>query len=263
MEKCSSSGFCATKIKAISFLMLAIVAGAYVYQYSRSVDNVYPTRSFSANGRGEAYSVPDIAQITFGVTVANIKTASEAHKNGNQKATKVVEWLKQQGVEGRDIQTATYSVRPEYTQGTCTQASCPPPTITGYAFEEMFAVKIRDMEKLDMIASGVVSQGANTVSNIAFVVDDDSKQKDEARRKAIQDAQKNALSIAQQTGVRMGKMLTISEYAEGGSPQPYNAEAKLAYGMESMSENMIDKANIEPGSQKTVMNVTVTYEIMD
>ena len=58
---------------------------------------------------------------------------------------------------------------------------------------------MRDNDTLGDLLSGVVASGANSVSEVRFVVDDESDARDAAREKAIADAKKKASSVHRQS----------------------------------------------------------------
>jgi len=131
-----------------------------------------------------------------------------------------------------------------------------PPEIVGYSITQSVLVKIRDFDKLGVVLGGVVDNGANSVSQFNFTIDDPTSVQDEARAEAIEKAQKKAKAIAKAGGFRLGKLLSIEE--GGYYPQPTYAYESKAYGVGGGSDAA---PSIEPGSEEVIVNVTLRYEI--
>lgn len=65
----------------------------------------------SVTGEGEARAVPDMATITIGVS-SRAESAAEAMKQNSTSQQAVIDQLKSEGIEDRDIQTAGLNCRP-------------------------------------------------------------------------------------------------------------------------------------------------------
>lgn len=243
-------------LKAISFVLIAVAAVMASYQYKISVSTTYPTRTFSAEGSGDVDVAPDLATFSVTVTTDGGKDVAEVQGVNTEKMNKVTAYLKEQGVDKKDLKTAQYNLSPRYNYAPCTSGSCPAPSISGYNLTQTLDVKVRDSAKLGDLLSGVVANGANNVSEVRFVVDDDTDAKNEAREKAIADAKKKAMATAKAAGFRLGKLVSLYE---SSNPAPY------AYGMGGdmmeMSAKTANAPRVEAGTQTTKVQVTVTYEI--
>jgi hypothetical protein len=103
-----------------------------------------------------------------------------------------------------------------------------------------------------------VKEGANSVSQLSFTLDDPSSVKNEARDKAITQARAKAEMIAGSGGFTVGRLLSIDE--GGASPIYYESAMKSAsYGMGGGIA--APAPTIEAGSQDVTVNVTLRYEI--
>ena len=245
------------KVKIIALIIFSLSVLAYVYQYGRSVNQSY-YRTFSVTGEGIVTSVPDIAQFSSTVVTEGGLNVAEVQSQNSEKMNAVIEFLKNQDIDAKDIKTQQYSVVPKYDYTPCIEGrSCPPPKITGYSVQQSVLTKVREMDKVGGLLSGVVEHGANTVSDISFVIDDSTKVKNNARELAIEDAQKQAQSIAKASGFRVGKLISL--YEDSGAidtPSPYASEM-AAGDMKQVSAT----PSIEPGSNEQKVKMTITYEI--
>ena len=73
---------------------------------------VAATNTISVSGEGEVFAVPDTA--TFSVTVREkAKEVKDAQDAATKKGNDIIAYLKQGGVEEKDIKTVDYSVNPD------------------------------------------------------------------------------------------------------------------------------------------------------
>ncbi|MDE2144616.1 MAG: SIMPL domain-containing protein [Patescibacteria group bacterium] len=246
-----------TKIRdylGIALIILALIGAAGVVTYlNYYAQNAGINRAFAVSGNGEAIGIPDVAQVTVSVLTQGGKDISSLQSQNTGKANAVISFLEKQGVDSKDIQTQSYSLEPRYTYYNCSSAntSCPPPTIAGYTVNQSIQVKIRDFTKIGSIVSGVVNNGANTISQLSFTIDDPSKLEDQARSEAISKAEARAQAIAKEAGFKLGKLISVDTTNNQQLPVPI-------YGMGSAS---VAAPNIQPGSEKISVTATLKYEI--
>ena len=243
-------------VVAVAVVLLAVAAVMASYQYKREVSSMYPNRVFSVEGTGEVDTTPDLATFSATVLTDGGTNVAEVQAANTEKMNRIDAYLKEQGVAKDDLKTAQYSLSPRYSYAPCLDRNCPPPTITGYNLTQTLEVKVREASKLGDLLSGVVTNGANSVSEVRFVVDDDSTAKDEARQEAMADAKKKAKALAKAGGFRLGKLVTLYE---NSSPMPYGGYAMA--GDMAMKSEAAAQPVIEPGSQTSKVQMTLTFEI--
>ncbi|MDP3996504.1 MAG: SIMPL domain-containing protein [bacterium] len=216
----------------------------------------------SVLGEGEVLAVPDIAMFTFGVT-KEATTVAKAQELSAESVNRAIDFLKERGIEEKDIRTVNYSVYPryEYNKQLSTRAIYPPEgdrTLVGFEVSQSIEVKVRDTAKAGELLSGIGEIGATNISGLSFEVDDEDGLIAEAREKAIEDAKDKAAELAKQLGV---KIVRIVSFNENGSP--YYARGLATYG-EVYGMGGGDDAvapSIPTGENKYVSNVSITYEI--
>lgn len=244
----------------VSMVILAISSLIFAKIYSKSIEpSSY--RSFSVNGEGKVVAVPDVAQFTFSVITEGGKDIASLQQENTQKTNRAIALLKDNGIEDKDIKTASYNLQPRYQYFSCPvnknsiAKPCPPAEIVGYSISQTVSVKIRDFEKAGEILSGIVQSGVNSVSQLSFAIDDETEIENQARQKAVADAIKKAESIAQAGNFNLGKILSISE-----NSSPIFYRSAKSFGI-SASEDSAIAPTIEPGSQEITVNIALTYEI--
>ena len=206
--------------------------------------------SVTVTGTGEAHAKPDFAQVQVGV-VTEGATAAEALRKNSEAMSRLIILIRKRGIEDRDVQTAQFNVSPRYKYD---KEQREPPKIAGYQVTNEVQVKVRDMTRRGAFLDETVSAGANQVRGVSFGVAEPAKLMDEARRKAMADAQRRAQVYAEAAGVKIGTPVMISEQA-GGRPGPY-AVAR-------MEAAAVSSVPVAPGEQTFTVNVTVSYAIVE
>lgn len=242
-------------LKAASWVVIALASLAYVYHYAQSIDNTYPTRTFSVDGSAEVDTVPDVALFSATVMTEGGKNVAEVQQANSEKMNQVNAFVREQGVKEKDLKTNQYTLSPRYNYPTCVAGVCPPATIVGYTLTQTLEVKVREVETLGDLLAGVVNQGANSVSEVRFVLDDDTDAKNEAREEALAKAKAKAKATAMAAGFRLGELVSLYE----------STDPALPYGMGGDMMELSAKANVapavEPGTQTTRVTVNLTYAI--
>ena len=243
------------QVKTGALVVLALAVVAYVYQYGRSVNQTYPNRTFTVDGEADLEVASDIATFTASVVTEGGADVAEIQAQNVEKMNTINAFLKEQGVEKKDLKTSQYALSPRYSYQNCDGRSvCPPPSIAGYTLTQTLTVKVRDLAPLGIILSGIVEKGANSVSGISFTADDDADARQKARTEAIAKAQKEARAIAKAGNFRIGKLLSI--YEDSGIVP----DSPLNYGMGGVAELKATPI-IEPGTQSGKVRMNLTYEI--
>ena len=98
--------------------------------------------------------------------------------------------------------------------------------LIGFQATNQVTVKIRDIGKLPAVLDSAIAAGANEMSGIEFIVSEQSKLLDQARDEAIADAHRKAELYAKAAGMKVGRVVAISE--EGSAPPPRPLQALRA-----------------------------------
>lgn len=247
------------KIK--DYLGIALIAGVLMFalaawSYARSFEPA-SYRSFTVSAEGEATAVPDVAVFTFGViTESDLNNLEEAKDENAEKANSIIDYLRDEDVEKKDIKTLSYNVSPRYNNIRCFTGPCPEPQIVGYTISQMIQAKARDLDKAGELLSGVVDNGANNVSGLGFEVDDITEVENEAREAAFEKAKAQAKAMAKAGGFKVGKLISVDEGFIGRGRDVFFAEA-----MEVGIGGGGSAPQVEPGEQEIRVNVTLRYAI--
>lgn len=246
----------------ITLIILVVFLAAKSLYTLRAMGNIGkdtpPTSLISVTGDSEVFAVPDTATVSFGAH-AMAASVADAQKEVTEKINRAIDMLKKAGVDEKDIKNTNYSIAPhyEYPQIVCIAAPCPSPrqTLTGYDVDQMLEVKIRKTGDVGSILGQLGSLELTNVSGVSFTIADEDKLKAEAREKAIDEAKEKAEVLADQLGVRLGRITNFSE----------SGDYPIYYGKGGMYESaMVADApapRLPVGENKITSNVTITYEI--
>ena len=248
-------------------LLLGLILSAFTFAFWYGVSgwkvlqDINLTRQITVSGEGKVAVKPDIATFTAGV-VSQAKKVKDAQLDNTRRSNAIISYLKGQGLLEKDVKTVNYSISPQYQYfdtPPCYSSPCPPrkpPEIVAYQVSHTLEVKVRELDKVDDLLEGVVANGANEVGAINFTIDDEKGVLAEARKKAIDDAEAKARVLAQDLGVRLGK---IAGFSESGGPIPIYARTFEAKGG-GFGGDIAPTPEVQPGEQEIRANVTITYE---
>ena len=202
-------------------------------------------RQLTVVGSGHVQGVPDTLTADVGIEfTASDVTAAMNQTNDRQQA--VINALVGAGMDRKDIATATVTLQPQYN-------NAEPASITGYRAANALRVKIHPADSASQMLSLIVSTGgdATRIGSVSYSIADDSQPVKDARARAFNDAKGRADQYAQLSGLRLGRVLSISETSgsppvTGRPPAPPRAMAAVP---------------LEPGEQTVSFSVTAVWEL--
>jgi len=251
--------------KWIKFALIVLVAFLSVETISalKDLNKIDPAfNSISVTGEGEAFSIPDIATFSFSISHDG-QTVSEAQTQVTEKMNSILARLEDRNIEEKDIKTTNYSVQPKYRYETvvCITAPCLSSrnrVQDGYTVRHDVSVKVRVISEAGEILSLAGELGVSNLSGLSLTVDDPDQVMQEARTLAIEDAKEKAEGLADILGVRLVRVVSFYDNSGG---IPYYAEEAFGGDVAVLRSTSALTPEIPIGENKTVVNVTVVYEI--
>jgi len=235
----------------ILFLVVVLAFGAAGCAQGGSV-SVTPEQQTGiwVTGQGEVMAVPDIAELRLGVEV-QADTVAEAQTQASDAMGKVQQALEDNGVAEKDIQTQQYSIYPV----TRWISDRDEQEIVGYRVTNIVVAKIRDVDEAGAIIDAVAEAGGDStrIQAISFGVDDKTPYHEQARAKAVEDANNKATQLAELADVGLGKATYISE---GAAYLPVRADSYNVY------PEAGGTTPISPGELEITVQVQVIYQIV-
>jgi uncharacterized protein YggE len=205
-------------------------------------------RQVTVIGSGQVQGVPDTLTADVGIEfTAPDVTAAMNQTNDRQQA--VINALVGAGLNRKDISTTEVTLQPQYGNpepgGTA--------KITGYRATNAIEVKIHPTDAASRMLALIVSTGgdATRISSVSYSIADDSQLVKDARARAFNDAKSRADQYAQLSGLRLGRVLSISE-ASGSTP---------VAGTPPAPPRGASAVPLEPGQQTVSFSVTAVWEL--
>lgn len=209
---------------------------------------------FSVSGEGKATSKPDIATISFGVQTETKKTVSEAVSDGNKKMNAVIAELIKLKIDKKDIMTTQYNLNPVYSYAPNTGKQ----VLDGYQLAQTVTVKIRNLDIIGEAIQAAATVGANQTGNIVFTIDDQEALKAQARSEAIAKAEAKAQAIAKESGLKLGKLVNVSE---GSVAEPMYSNNFAYADAKAVGGGIIATPDIQSGQMEIKVNITLSYKV--
>lgn len=238
----------------------AFAAGAYLItpptpvlaQESSAMAGTIPSAgTITVVGEGSIRVQPDVARASIGVDVLK-GSVQEASAENRATVEAVLEALKAQGIEEKDIQTSGFSIYAERygSDGLLSEEE------TRYRVSNNVSVIIRDLDSVGTVLDAAIEAGANNIFGVEFSLDDPSSIESEARAEAVTDAQTKAADLAELNGVSVGRVVRISEViGQGGGLYGGNfADQARMMGMGGGGSTPVS-----PGEVELTMRLEITY----
>jgi len=246
--------------KRASAVVIAIIIGfaiASMFGHDGRNNKNDQQDTIVVSGKGELTVKPDIATVSFSVMQENLDV-SKASDAVNTKIAKIMDTLKKDGVDEKDIKTTDYSIYPRYNYVNTNTQIYPygggTQVLAGYDVTQGVEVKIRDLSKAGAIVTDLGTLGVTNMSGLTFTEDKYDDFVIQARDQAIADARDQADKLAKALGVKLGR---IVGYSEGSNPVYYGMGVSSAAPMMNKSIDAV----LPAGVNKITSNVSVTYEL--
>jgi uncharacterized protein YggE len=198
----------------------------------------------------EVKADPNIAVISAGVVTSAPTAAAAMHDNATGM-TEVYGALKAAGVTEKDIQTSGINLQAQYDY-----RQNETPRVTGYQAVNTVTITLRDLAAAGTTLDALVAQGVNQINGPTFTIENPDTVLDKARAEAVKKAANRAELYAQASGLKVKRILSISENTGYNNPEPRPMM------MRAMSaESAGASTPVAPGQVGLSATVNVRYEI--
>ncbi len=204
--------------RSFALLSIALALGLTGCSNSeRLVERGETLLSISATGKAE--SQPDQARFSAGISTIR-GDAVEANKANADAMDKVVAALAAQGVDKKDIQTQTVSVRRiDYGSNK-----------GKFEANNQVSVRVRKVDTVGAVIGAVTAAGANVLNGPQLTQADPEAAKLSAYGAAYKAARAKAEAYANAADMTIARVITITDQERGGGDYPYPVDA-VAYEM--------------------------------
>jgi len=240
-------------MKFFSVIILTIgalfIVKTFNISYPLTLETTTKSTELAVVGEGKVEVAPDTAYVNAGITVDNRQTVKEVQDTMSSINNKIINSLRDMGVEKADIKTSNYSVYPNYKYEPNSN------TINGYNGNATVQVKVRNTQMVSQVITNVTEAGANQIQGVTFSIDKPETYREEARAKAIENAKEQAKKLADSLGIKLGKIVNIVE-SSPDQPVPIYSKASYAEGIGGGGGG----PTVESGSQTLSSVVTLYFE---
>ena len=229
----------------VVFLLAAVAATGFALEDSSSRGEQETT--VTVQGIGTAEAEPDLLIVDVGVTIVD-RSALSASQEARARMQRIFRALSEMGIPEDQVETTNLSIYTEHQPG----RGGPEEPETRYRAQNMVRVRSKDVEEAGPLIDTLVKNGANQLMGVRFAVDDEREYLERARRAAVRDAMRSAESIAEELGMRLGRVLRVSDES-GGPPRPF-VEAMAGRGGGNGTP-------VAPGAISFTEEVTVVFSL--
>jgi uncharacterized protein len=225
--------------------VLLLTSGAHAQETEKR-----PTPpSVTASGEAVMTVEPDQAEIDIGV-VTQSRNAPDAARENADKLTRVMAAVKKILAQGDEVKTASYALTPNYRypQGG-------KPELVGYTATNMLRIKTATLSDVGKLIDASMQSGANTIHRLAFSLKDEESAQLQALRLASQKAKAKAEEIATALGLKMVRVLSVTEAERGVRP------IVMAQARGAPMDVMAAPTPVESGTIEVRSTVSLTGEL--
>lgn len=231
-------------------LALSLALGTTMTAHAQNASAGYalPADStlLNVSAQAEASRVPDVASLSAGV-VTQAADGNTAMRRNAEQMSRVMAAIKAAGIADKDVQTSGVNLNPQYKYG-----DGEAPKITGYQASNTVRLKVRDITRLGKVLDALAAQGANQINGPSFEIDQPEPLYDQARLDALKKAQARAETYAKSLGLRVRRIVSISEGGGSGVRPVMMAMSRAKAEMDTP---------VAPGESTVSVNLDVTFEL--
>jgi uncharacterized protein YggE len=231
------------KRSSIVAIALSLIASVALAPASMAAG---PSHFISVNAEGTVKVTPDAVRMS-----ATVTTVAASNKTALAETAKVSAAVRaallDNGVAQSEIATQSITSYPEYSYTPDGGSK-----LIGYRASQSFVVTIKNAANAGAVIDAVVAAGGDNlqVTGVSPFVLDASKSSLSARSVAVKNARAKALSYAKLLGVKLGRVITLTEN-NGPSVYPVMAMAK-----DSVGNTVVDL-----GQQDVTVSISVKWAI--
>ena len=204
----------------------------------------------SISASGKASAVPDVANISAGV-VTEAEDSEQAMRDNATQMEKLIQAIDKTGIDKKDVQTSGISLSPRYNYQRDQK-----PQITGYTARNTVSIKVREIKELGKVLDALAAAGANQIHGPNLEIGEPEPVMAEAREKALEKAQQRAKTYAKSLGMKVRRIVSISESGGAMPPRPMMR-------MEMAAAKADGATPVAPGETTVTVNLDLVFELED
>ena len=194
------------RIRSVVSALIVALAGGLTAAPALAQSDDGPSRTISVQGEGTVNVAPDRAVVRFGV-VSEAETAEAARSQNADAAARSMNAVRDLGIPDNRIRMEALQLQPrrEYNPETRQREE------KGYEATRQIVVNVDSLDRLSVLVTRVVQEGANRLSGIQYDLSDRDAVRNDALREAAEAAQAKADLLATALGASLGPVQQIRE----------------------------------------------------
>lgn len=214
------------------------------------------TSQVSVSGTGTVTLKADMVSFTINVS-ETAETTGKAQQLANEKLSQILTILRSYKILEKDISTTALNFSSEYEWNSDIQKSVK----VGENVSQTLSVKMKDLDSFGLLLDELGSRVTGiSFYNVSFDCEDREEAKKQARELAYQDALEKAQIYAEQSGLKLGKPITINDENHYVTARVQNYDAKLMYA-NGIAEEAAYSTEVPTGTLCVNVNTSVLFEL--
>ncbi len=216
-----------------------------------SLASALADQTVTVTGSGETLVTADTAVVTLGVNVRKA-SAPEAQSGANEVIAAIRAALTAAGFNEEDINTGFINLYGVYDYTKDVEE------IVAYNANSTLAIKVTDMARVGEVIDLAFGAGANTLDGVQFSVSDDAAAREQAMKKAVEDAKTKAAILAEAAGIGELEVKSVQDgnvYSYESGINNFSMKVGGAVTEDALSPTLINAAKIS-----VTASVTIVFE---
>jgi len=240
-------------MKSIKILLIAFITVVTTSIYAQN--NEQP-RTIAVQGNGEVSVVPDVANINFNLSATNIDFKKAVNKL-NAKVNSLTKALKKVGIPKDEIYSSNYNINKEFKHNYKTGERA----FTGYRVSHSIALQtLSETKSVNKVFEAIVSSLNDIELSLSFGLKNSEEFKNIMIKKAIKDAKEKAELMAEISGVKLIKIISINYH---NTPVHFRSNSNAMSVSKKMTLDVtpVMVENFNPSKIKRNTTVNIIWEI--
>ncbi|WP_010597140.1 oxidative stress defense protein [Rickettsiella massiliensis] len=197
-------------------LIIAILMGASTISFVPQIRAAQTPEGphLVTSGTSCVEAMPDMATLSIQVTIL-AKEATAAKKQVDARIVHYFDFLRKNGIDKKEIDTANIEIHPEYDYPKNEEK-----VFKGYRASRQIRVTVHQLSKINELLDGALKVGLNEIRDIKLGVSDPSLYREQARKKAVENAMTQAESLTKEFKVRLGPVYSIRYHVNDDQRMP-------------------------------------------
>ncbi len=202
---------------------------------------------------------PDVSYINIGVS-SRADSVADARSQAAEAMDAIILAVKVHGLTDLDIQTTSFSIRPQYdwVESTEDGQRVGMEVLVGYEVNNSARLTVWDLDAVGQIIDDAAEAGgdATRIRGISFSVESPEQYEESLRESAVADALAKAEHLAELAGVSVGKLTYIGRVG-AAAPTPFGREMAFAMSDDSSAVS----TQITGGQTEVSMRIQTAFSI--